>query len=390
MGRENCKYEQGIVCKRGKQGEKSKSAVCREYGISRVTGDKWLKRYENNESLDDKSKAPFRTPNKTRVETENKILETRGRHPAWGSRKIKRYLERQGEEMPCKNTIGNILTRNSCVSEAASRASTPYKRFQRASSNELWQCDFKGNFAMLDGNRCHALTVMDDFSRYSLCVDAKDNERREGVEESFARLFREYGIPCELLCDNGNPWGTSQSTGYTLFEIWLMDYGVLPIHGRIKHPQTQGKEERFHRTMDVELLNRMNMKNLADAQKQFDAFRARYNNERPHESLGLGVPAEFYRRSERKMPERIREWEYGREYETRRIKSSGFFTYGGQGYFLSEAFGGMMVGVRESAIEGCINLYCRGFSIGRIDIRERAFISKKIRRANPGETGGEN
>ena len=371
-------------------GEKSKSAICREYGISRVTGDKWLKRHKAGEEMTDKSKAPFRTPNKTRSETENKILETRKNHPAWGPRKIKRYMERQGDEMPCKSTIGNILTRNGCISEAASKASTPHKRFQRAESNELWQCDFKGDFAMLDGNRCHALTVMDDFSRYSLCVDAKDNERREGVVESFTRLFMEYGLPRELLCDNGNPWGTSQSTGYTLFEIWLMDYGILPIHGRIRHPQTQGKEERFHRTMDVELLNHVKMENLMDAQNHFDEFRACYNDERPHEALGLSVPREFYQRSERQMPKAIREWEYASEYEVRRIKSSGYFTYGGQGYFLSEAFGGIMVGVRESTIEGCINLYYRGFRIGRIDMREKAFISKKIRRADPGETGGEN
>ena len=370
-------------------GEKSKSALCREYEISRVTGDKWLKRYETGEALTDKSKAPFRTPNKTRPETETKIVSTRAEHPAWGPRKIKRYLERQGEDVPSKSTIGNILARNGCISDAASKAATPYKRFQRDASNELWQCDFKGDFAMLDGNRCHALTVMDDYSRYSLCVDAKGNERREGVEESFRRLFLAHGLPKELLCDNGNPWGTSQSTGYTLFEIWLMNHDVLPIHGRIRHPQTQGKEERFHRTMDVELLHHVKMKNLADAQKHFDAFRDCYNNERPHEALGLGVPSEYYRQSERKMPERIRVWEYGRAYEVRRIKSSGFITYGGQGYFLSEAFGGITVGVRESVTEGCVNLYYRGFKIGKIDLRERAFVSKKIRRAEPGETGGE-
>ena len=372
-------------------GEKSKSAVCREYGISRVTGDKWLKRQALGEGMTDRSKAPFRIPNRTKPEKEKAVLEVREKHPAWGPRKIRRYLERHGEqEMPSRSTIGNILTRNGCISEAASKASKPCKRFQRESSNELWQCDFKGDFGMLDGNRCHALTVMDDYSRYSLCVDAKDNEKREGVTESFTRLFKTNGLPESLLCDNGNPWGTSQSTGYTQFEIWLMDYGILPIHGRVRHPQTQGKEERFHRTMDVELLNLVEIQNLKDAQKQFDQFRECYNNERPHEALELGVPSEYYRHSNRSMPEQVRAWEYPSGFVLRQIKKTGYFTFGSQGYFLSESFGGLTVGVRESAIENCINLYYRGFKIARIDLRERAFLSKKIWRVDEGSASGEN
>jgi transposase InsO family protein len=371
-----------------KSGEKSKSALCRAYGISRVTGDKWLERYENGEGLDDRSRAPFHVANKTPPAMERRILEVREQHPAWGPRKIRQFLiNKGGLGLPSKSAIGNILKRSGCVSEAANQASTPYQRFQKDSCNEMWQTDFKGHFAMKDSKRCYPLTVLDDHSRYSLCVDAKDNERREGVEKSFLRLFGEYGLPDSLLCDNGNPWGASQSTGYTLFEIWLMDHGILPIHGRIRHPQTQGKEERFHRTLKAEV-DLPGIANLRDAQLRFDAFRACYNNERPHEALHMGVPGDYYHPSERKKPERIREWAYPSGFVTRKIKEAGYVTYK-TGYFLGEAFGGLTIGIRESALEGCINLYYRDFKIGRIDLRERAFVSKRLYRADPHDVGGE-
>ena len=377
------KMSREAFVKEVKRGDKSKSQLCREYGISRVTGDKWLNRYENGENLDDRSKAPFYVANKTPPEKEMKVLDVRQAHPAWGPRKIRQFLINKGEEPPSKSAIGNILNRNGCISEMASKASTPYKRFEKAVPNEMWQVDFKGHFAMKDGNRCYPLTVLDDHSRFSLCVDAKENEQRQGVIQSFERLFSENGLPDSLLSDNGNPWGNSQTTGYTKFEVWLMEYGVLPIHGRIMHPQTQGKEERFHRTMDVELLKLVEIENMVHAQDCFDSFRNCYNNERPHEALNMGIPAEFYHTSQRKKPDKIIEWEYPNEYVLRKIKPTGYLTFGSQGYFLSEAFGEKTVAVRESSLENCINVYFRGFRIARINVKERAFLSRKIYKSNP-------
>jgi transposase InsO family protein len=367
-----------------KAGEKSKSQLCREYRISRVTGDKWLKRHEAGEGLEDRSKAPFHVANKTPPEKEAKVLQVREEHPAWGPRKIKQFLLDKGETgVPSKSAIGNILSRNGRVSEAASKAAAPCRRFQKESCNEMWQADFKGHFAMKNAERCHPLTVLDDYSRFSLCVDAKANERREGVQASFERLFYENGLPDTLLCDNGNPWGNSQTTGYTRFEVWLMDYGVLPMHGRPLHPQTQGKEERFHRTLKAELLDLVEIENMAHAQECFDRFRACYNNERPHEALGMGVPAQFYRTSKRQKPDRIEPWEYPNEYILRNVKPTGYFSYGNQGYFLSEAFGEKTIALRESSLENCLNVYYRGFRIARINLKERAFVSRKICRDAP-------
>jgi len=338
--------------------EKSKSRLCREYGITRVTGDKWIGRFESGEVLEDRSRAPRHVANKTPPEKEERVLSVRAAHPAWGPRKIVHYLIRQGEEgVPSKSTIGNILSRNGCISEQASLAAAPFKRFQKERSNEMWQADFKGNFAMRDGNRCYPLTVLDDHSRFSLCVDAKENERRLGVVESFERLFDENGLPDSLLCDNGNPWGNSQTTGYTMFEVWLMEYGILPIHGRIRHPQTQGKDERFHKTMADELLKLTEIENMVHAQRCFDAFRSCYNNERPHEALNMGVPAEFYHASHRKKPGTITVWEYPGDYVLRKVKPTGYLTFGNQGYFLSEAFKDKTVAVCESSLDNCVNIY---------------------------------
>ena len=361
--------------------KKSKSQLCREYGITRRTGDKWLRRYENGEGLDNQSKAPFHVANKTAPEKEAKVLEIRAAHPAWGSRKIRQYLINKGiNDVPSKSAINNILSRNDCISKEAREASTPYTRFQKEKSNEMWQTDFKGHFTMKDGNRCHPLTVLDDYSRFSLCVDAKLNEQRPGVMQSFERLFDDNGLPDAILCDNGNPWGNSQTTGYTVFEIWLMEYGILPIHGRVRHPQTQGKEERFHLTMDRELLNVTEIENMCHAQECFDRFRNCYNNERPHEALNMKLPVEFYHASQRKKPDKIVEWEYPSEYVLRKVKPNGYFTYGNQGYFLSEALGEKTVAIRESSLENCINVYLREFRIARINVRERAFVSRKIYR----------
>lgn len=370
--------------------EKSKSLLCRKYGITRRTGDKWLKRYESGEGLDDRSKAPFHVANKTPAAQEEKVLGVRMNHPAWGPRKIRQFLINKGEiSLPSKSAIGNILQRHGCISEAASKASTPYKRFQKARSNEMWQADFKGHFAMKDGNRCHPLTVLDDYSRFSLCIDAKENEQRQGVIQSFERLFEENGLPDSLLCDNGNPWGNSQTTGYTMFEVWLMEYDVLPIHGRIRHPQTQGKEERFHKTMVDELLKQIEIEDMFHAQESFDVFRKCYNHDRPHEALNMGVPAEYYSPGQRKKPDKIPFWEYPNECVSRKVKSTGYFNFGNQGYFLSEAFADKIIAVRESSLANCINVYFRGFRVARINVKERAFVSRKIYRTSPSPTGDE-
>lgn len=358
--------------------EKSKKSLCLEYGISRPTGDKWIKRFLCGESLNDKSKAPFHTPNKTSAAIEEAVVLLRLKHPAIGAKKLKRMLENQGKPAPAYSTINAILHRNGLITKEATQAATPYKRFEKESPNDMWQADFKGHFAMQNSERCHPLTVLDDHSRYCLCIDAKQDERYAGTKESFLRMFENYGLPKTLLCDNGNPWGTSQSSGYTKFEVWLMNLGILTIHGRIRHPQTQGKEERFNGTLKKELLKHRRLEDFSHAQQQFDEFRHFYNHQRPHHALNLETPSSRYTSSKRKLPKTIEKWEYNQDFTVRKIKTSGYINFNGQGYFISEAFAGKTVGIIEAKEQSNIFMVCyRQFCVAKINVDERVTDSRK-------------
>lgn len=361
------------------QGEESKSALCRKYGISRPTGDKWLKRYYANQGLSDRSRAPLNPPGRTPAQTEAAVLEFRAEHPGLGAKKIKRILENRGLVMPSTTTVNNILKRNGCISEAASMANHKPIRFQMERSNDMWQADFKGHFAMKNGQRCHILNVLDDCSRFDLCSDANDSEKYAPTKRSFERIFHCYGLPIRLLCDNGNPWGTSQSTGYTSFEVWLMELGVQPVHGRMLHPQTQGKQERFNGSLQRELLRFEVFENLADVQSKLDIYRQFYNHERPHEALNMRTPAECYTPSTRPCPRIILPWEYDAGV-VHKVKSSGYLYFASQGFFLSEAFANKSVCLLPSPdSDGLFDVRFRQFRIAQIDLRERCVVSKRIR-----------
>lgn len=365
--------------KRVLQHEKSKSALCKEYGISRPTGDKWIERYLANESLSDQSRAPKFTPHKTKPETEAMIVAYRKEYPAIGAVKIHRMLTDEGvTNLPSSRTINTIFKRNGLITKEASQAATPVQRFEKAYPNEMWQADFKGHFLMNDGVRCHTLNIVDDYSRFNLCCQPLLSETYAEVRPQMERLFLEYGMPFSFLCDNGNPWGTSQSTGYTQFEVWLMELGILTLHGRFRHPQTQGKEERFNGSFTREFLKYNQIEDLKDAALKFAKYRDFYNNKRPHHSIDLNVPSSKYQVSSKSYPSKIQEWEYPSDCKLHTVKETGYVTIRGQGYFLSEAFGNKQIAVRESSTgKSLLNLYFRQFKIGQIDVDKRVFTYKK-------------
>jgi len=361
--------------------EESFAALCRKYGITRRTGYKWFERYQSGAELSDRSHRPFHSPNKTCEEKERLLLELRTEHPCWGARKLKRYLENENiSDLPATSTIADILKRNNCINPLESLKHKPCQRFERANPNELWQADFKGDFSMADQKRCYPLTVLDDHSRYSLAIDAKDNQRLPGVKDTFTRLFCEHGLPDSILTDNGNPFANSQRTGYTFFEVWLMLLDIYPLHGRVMHPQTQGKEERFHRTLKAELLSSTPITNLAHAQVEFDAWRKMYNEKRPHGAIGDDLPVNRYRKSRREMPSTIPEYEYGDDWKVRKVNPKGYVSCGSRMYFLGEAFVGHKIGIREASEAKLLTLCFRSFQIGLLDLDEQMIVSKRIRR----------
>lgn len=354
------------------------SELCRQFGISRQTGYKWITRYQQGEALDDHSRRPH-TIQRVDDQTEQLIVNYRKDHPAIGALKIHKILSNKGlENLPCPKTINNILKRNGLISREASLAATPFQRFEKSRPNEMWQGDYKGHFPMSDSRRCHPLNIIDDHSRFNLCCEPMETETFREIKPVLVRVFKEYGLPKVFLCDNGNPWGTQQSTGYTAFEVWLMELGVLTIHGRALHPQTQGKEERFNASMKQELLNHTTILDKEDAYVKFNDYRRFYNEERPHQALNLDTPAQHYTRSEREYPEEIKRWTYPENYEIRKIKGTGYLTWKGQGYFLSEAFKGKEIAVHETSVDGCIKLFFRQFCVGTINTQKRVFTSKKI------------
>ena len=361
------------------QKEISLSELCREYGISRPTAYKWIARYQNGEGFKDRSHEAIFKPRKTPVEKEELILYTREEHPTWGPRKIKRLLEDKGfKELPATSTIADILKRNSCITKEASEAHTPWKRFEKKEPNEMWQMDHKGNFGLSNGIICYPMTILDDCSRFSLCINAKDNERWLPTKSCLINVFREYGLPKSILSDNGNPWGSS-GKGYTLFDIWMMQMNILPIHGRILHPQTQGKDERFHRTLKEDVLKRTILKDLEHAQEEFDKFRYCYNYERPHESLGLDVPAKHYKPSKRQYIENPREPEYDTGKTLRKVNYNGYISIDKHRYFLSDSLIDKYIEIVPVS-EKTLNLCYGEFAIAKIDIEQKKILSKKIYR----------
>ena len=359
--------------------EKSKIELCREYGISRPTGDKWIKRYLETGDMSDQSRRPFHTANKINPETENRIIAARRREPAVGAKKLHRMLTNDGwESPPSVSTINAVFKRNGLITREASEKATPHVRFAKAQPNDMWQSDFKGHYLLENKARCHPLSVIDDCSRFGLNGDAKDNEQFPGVRESFLKAFTEYGLPYSLLCDNGPPWGSSQSTSITAFEVWLMELGILTIHIRPKHPQTQGKVERFNGSYKQERLNFYVPKELADAQRCREEYLDFYNHRRPHHALNLDCPAQHYVPSKRKLPDKIDLWEYETGTELRQVKSSGYLSYGGQGYYLSEGLGDKTVGICPSGEDGLMNIVFRQFRVAKLDLREHSIISRRI------------
>lgn len=353
------------------------SALCREFRITRRTGYKWLERYRSGEALEDQSRVPLHQPRKTNPETEELILSVRSNHPTWGARKILRYLEDKGNTgLPAPSTATSILKRNGFISPEESARHTAFQRFVRDAPNDLWQMDFKGHFAMMDGNRCHPLTMKDDHSRNLLCLDAYDNERWESVKGSLNRVFLNYGLPAAILCDNGAPWGDSMG-GYTPFELWMMQMDVLPIHGRPLHPQTQGKEERFHRTLNEDILKRTPIRDLAHAQQLFDSYRLEFNTERPHSALNLDVPAKHYKKSPRMMPDVLKEPEYDAGKSLRKVNCKGYISIQNHRYYLSETFCGKYMELLP--LDGDILAVCYGnFLVAKIDLDEKLFVSRRI------------
>jgi len=344
-------------------------SLCRRFGISPKTGYKWIHRVRlgGTEALADLSRRPLHSPDRTPAAIEHAVLTVRNEHPSWGGRKIRRRLLDLGRTaVPAASTITAILRRHDRLGPDAG---TPraFCRFEADAPNRLWQMDFKGHFAT-STDRCHPLTILDDHSRFALALRACANEQETTVRAALIAAFRLYGLPDRVLCDNGSPWGTSGSEErHTRLSVWLLRLGVEVIHGRPHHPQTQGKDERFHRSLKAEVLAGRTFPDLVECQKRFDVWREVYNTQRPHESLGLSVPASRYRVSSRSYPEELPELEYEVGDAVRKVQKDGMIGFGGRWWKVGKAFIGERVSVRASGTDGVWVVYCGVIPVAQIN-----------------------
>lgn len=322
--------------------------------------------------LADRSRRPTRSPERTAAELEERVVALRREHPAWGGRKLRRRLADMGvSPVPAASTITGILRRRGLLDESKPHPG-PWQRFERERPNELWQMDFKGHFSTRDGARCHPLTVLDDHSRYSLLLSACGDQRGDTVRAALVATFRRFGMPEAILTDNGSPWGDDAESRWTPLVVWLMRLGIRTLHGRPYHPQTQGKEERFHRTLKAEALANDPPRDLADSQRRFDRFRHVYNAERPHEALGMATPASRYRPSPRSFPETLAEPEFGPLDAVRKVQANGRISFASGQFRVSKAFRGERVAIRPTTTDGRFEVWFGVNRIGGFDLRAAA------------------
>lgn len=358
-------------CRLAVSGEVPLAVLCRRFGISRVTGYKWLARYraEGEAGLVDRRRVPLRSPGRTSAEMEQLVVDVRKDHEAWGGRKIRGFLLRAGHEgVPAASTITQILRRHDLLESPPPPAA--YTSFEHAVPNDLWQMDFKGWVTLTSGMRVHPLGILDDHSRYNLCLAACADQRTGTVRALLEATFGRFGLPQAMLMDNGSPWGNGRGQPWTPLTVWLVDLGIRVIHSRPFHPQTAGKEERFHLTLELEVLSRRSRwDHLDELQDAFDQWRVVYNHQRPHQALGeTVVPADRYQPSPRPFPDRIDPPVYPDGTDVRKVSSSAVFSWRGRRWRAGKAFAGRYIGIRPTPTDGIYHVYYRHHHIRTINL----------------------
>jgi transposase InsO family protein len=356
----------------------SMTELCERYGISRKTGYKWADRYgtEGIEGLKDRSRTPQRCPHGTSSEISEKLLELRRSHPTWGPRKLLAWLSKREPETvwPAASTVGGILKRHGLIEER-NRTRRPWPpsgcpSVQAEAANQVWTCDFKGQFRTGDGRLCYPLTVADGFSRFLLAVQGLDSVAESQAWPVFERLFRQYGLPEAIRSDNGSPFASARAVArLSRLSVRWVKLGIRLDRIEPGHPEQNGRHERMHRTLKQETA-RPPAQSRSAQQERFDQFRGLYNEQRPHEALGQRPPAELYHPSPRPYPAKISPLEYPGHFEVRWVRPNGGIKWQGEFLYLSEALSGERVGLEEIA-DGVWTVYFGPLLLARFDERER-------------------
>jgi len=352
----------------------SVTELCDLYGIARKTAYKWIDRYlrQGPAGLEERSRRPQVSPNRTPDEVTQALLEARRRHPSWGGKKLltlvhKRHLS---WDLPHRSTVCDILNRHGMVAKKRQRRRIGHPgkpTSQILAPNDVWSADYKGQFRTGNGIYCYPLTVADGFSRYLLGCQGLDSTAVAQAKPVFTRLFKEYGLPQRIRTDNGVPFATNTLARLSSLSAWWVRLGVLPELIEPGKPQQNGRHERMHRTLKAET-TRPAAGSLAAQQRKFNAFREEFNNERPHEALDMQTPACLYQPSTREMPNKIPPLEYPDRFEVRYVSANGGIRWNRGWINVSIVCVGEYVGLEEID-DGIWNVYFGPLKLGRLNER---------------------
>jgi len=350
------------------------SNLARTFGVSRKTAYKWLNEYNKGglAALKDKNRSPITQPNRSSKRVEKVVIAAHKDFPYWGPYKLMQYIvnEKRLKKTPSHTTIGNILKRNGCEVINNNKSHPATRRFEREQPNDLWQMDFKGSF-MTKEHRCFPLTIIDDFSRFSVGLKACLNERRDTVKSQLISIFKEFGTPCQINVDNGNPWGSTDLESLTSLHVWLIKQGIKLTHSAPYHPQTNGKNERFHRSLKLEVLHQRKYKNNREMQKAFNEWRHIYNFKRPHQGIENKTPGSRYKASYRKFQENLSDYDYANCEVVKKVsKLNGFFSFKGKRYRAGKALNNEYIAIKETDRSDQFAIYFMDSFIKKFDLKE--------------------
>lgn len=354
----------------------SMTELCELYGISRDTGYVLLRRWneEGAVGLRDRSRRPIHPAHQTASETVEKLLAARKGHPTWGPRKLLLWLEKRHPNVsfPAPSTAGELLKRNGMITPRRRRR-TPIEHPGKPTTvatrpNQLWAADFKGQFLTRDGVYCYPLTVTDQHSRFLLGCKGLLSPNEQDTRRAFERLFREYGLPDAIRTDNGSPFASIALGRLSRLSVWWIKLGIRPELTQPSHPEQNGQHERMHRTMKAET-TRPPAPHLRGQQRVFDAFRKRFNQERPHEALAMNTPASIYASSPRPFPSKIEPPAYPAHFEVRRVSQNHGIRWNTSWINVSSTLCGEFIGLEE--IDDAIwSVYFGPVLLGRFDERD--------------------
>jgi transposase InsO family protein len=350
----------------------SVTAAAGLHGIGRSCAYKWVARYAEfgEEGLEERSRAPMNRPNQTGLAIVRELLALKEKHPDLGPAKFAQMLANaHGEHVLAPSTAGEILARHGLVRRRRRRERNPGKishaPFDVGNAGHSMTADYKGQFRLKNGSLCYPLTIADPISRCVLAIDALPSTSMELAKVGFERVFRKFGVPRQLITDNGTPFCSTRSLGGLtgLSRRWI-ELGIVPIRIQPGQPQQNGVHERMHRTLK-QWIQRHPTSNLRDQQRSFDAFRHEFNEVRPHQSLGQQLPATVLE-PYRPFPSRLHRFEYDARMTVRSVRSNGEIKWNGELIFTSEVLINAKIGLLE-VDEALWEIYFHNVRLGWLD-----------------------